>query len=148
LASQIPDPKKPYTTYLKHRNINSIFLRPTDPCEIYKTIKNIKVKKSTGCDDISCMFLKKVKDEISLPVNKSLESEIVPKFIKVAKVMPIYKLKVKNQFCNYRPKSLLPVLSKVLEKVVKKDFIHSWKHTMYFTRVSMALETVTQQPKQ
>ena len=26
LASQIPDPKKPYTTYLKHRNRNSISL--------------------------------------------------------------------------------------------------------------------------
>jgi len=34
LAYQIPDPKKPYTTYLKHRNTNSIFLRPTDSFEI------------------------------------------------------------------------------------------------------------------
>jgi len=70
-------------------------------------------EKSSECDDISCIFLKKVKDEISLPVsilvNKSLESGIVPKSIKIAKV-PIYKYKLKNQFCNYRPISLLPVL--------------------------------------
>ena len=59
------------------------------------------------------MFLKKVKDEISLPVsmliNKSLESGIVPKSIKVANVVPISKSKVKNQFCNYRLISLFLV---------------------------------------
>ena len=63
-----------------------------------------------------------VKDKISLPFNmlfnKSPESGIVLKSIKVAKVVPIYKSKVKNQFCNYRPISLLPVWSNVLEKVV------------------------------
>jgi len=80
----------------------------------------MKVKTSSGCDDISCILLKKWKDEISLPVsmvvNKSLEIGIVPKSIKVVKVVPIYKSKVKNHFCNYRPISLLLVWSKVLEK--------------------------------
>ena len=65
LASQIPNPKKPYTTYLKHRNKNSIFFRPTDPFEIYKIVTKMKAKKSSWCDDISCMFLKKLKDEYS-----------------------------------------------------------------------------------
>jgi len=59
----------------------------------------MKVKQSSGCDDILCMFLKKVKDKITLPfsmfVNKSLESGIVPKSMKVAKVVPNYNQKLK-----------------------------------------------------
>ena len=42
---------------------------------------------------VNACFLKKVKDEISLPVsmlvNKSLESGIVPKSIRVVKLVPI-----------------------------------------------------------
>ena len=53
------------------------------------------------------MFLKKVKDQISQPVSmisfKSLENGIVPNCIKVAKVVPIYKSKVKRQFSYYWP---------------------------------------------
>ena len=81
-----------------------------------KTIANIKVKKGSDFDDMSCMFLIKIKDQISLPVsmlgNMSHESEMV------AKVMPIYKLKAINNVCNYWPISLLLLLSKVLEQVV------------------------------
>ena len=43
--------------------------------------------------ELSCIFLKKVKDEISAPVsmviNNSLENGIVPKSIKVTKVVPM-----------------------------------------------------------
>ena len=38
--------------------------------------------------------------------------------MKAAKVIPIYKSKVKTDVNNYRPISLLPSLSKILEKVV------------------------------
>ena len=40
--------------------------------------------------------------------------------MKLAKVVPLYKAKNKELFTNYRPISLLPVFSKVLEKVVHK----------------------------
>ena len=45
-----------------------------------------------------------LKESVSLPlsiiVNKSLESGIVPKDMKLAKVIPIYKYKVKTDFGN------------------------------------------------
>ena len=96
--------------------------------------------------------LKKVKDETSLPVsmlvNKSLKSRIVPKSIKVVKVVLIYKSKAQNQFCNFRP--LIIVITSFIKSTGESCpyvTLFILGHTIYCTRVSMALETVTQQPK-
>ena len=49
----------------------------------------------------------------------SLESGVFPQKMKVAKVIPIFK-KDDDQDCNnYRPISLLPNISKLIEKLIK-----------------------------
>ena len=53
-------------------------------------------------------------------MNKSLENGYVPTTFKIAKVTPIFKAKDSQEFTNYRPISLLPTISKILEKVVHK----------------------------
>jgi hypothetical protein len=44
--------------------------------------------------------------------------------MKLAKVIPIYKAKAKDEFSNYRPLSLLPTLSKILEKVIQSSVVY------------------------
>ena len=47
--------------------------------------------------------------------------------MKTAKVIPIYKSKARDDFSNYRPISILPTVSKILEKIVHKrlyDFMY------------------------
>ena len=125
-ASIIPQPNKPFDTYLPKERASkkSIYLAPTDPFEILTLIKSLKPKKSTGHDNISALFIKNNKDTLSKPIsiilNKSIESGTVPNACKIAKVVPIYKSKDKEQFTNYRPISLLPSVSKLLEKIVHK----------------------------
>ena len=46
---------------------------------------------------------------------------LVSNMAKLAKIIPIYKAKDKKNISNYRPISLLPVISKILEKVVHKN---------------------------
>lgn len=65
-------------------------------------------------------------------VNKSLEEGAVPDSLKLAKVIPIYKAKDKSDFSNYRPISLLPTISKILEKIVHKRTYHFLKTSDIF----------------
>ena len=45
-------------------------------------------------------------------------SGIFPDKLKIAKVTPIYKKKTKEQVTNYRPISVLLVVSKIIESVI------------------------------
>jgi len=119
----------------------------------YTKLSQIRKLRKVQCLTITHAFvLKKVKDETSLPVsmlvNKSLKSRIVPKSIKVVKVVLIYKSKAQNQFCNFRP--LIIVITSFIKSTGESCpyvTLFILGHTIYCTRVSMALETVTQQPK-
>ena len=74
-------------------------------------INHIKPKASSGFDNISTKLMKDTIDLIIEPIthipNQSLSSGIVPKQMKIAKVVPIYKSSDQNTFINYKPVSLL-----------------------------------------
>ena len=122
-ADKIPPAQHSYKWYMKSkRNLRSMYMIPTESDEISKIIKSLKTKKSTGHDNISITMLKSLHSELSKPlasiINMSLVKGIIPNTMKLAKVIPIYKAKNKELFTNYRPISLLPVISKILEKIV------------------------------
>ena len=53
----------------------------------------------------------------------SIETGLVPSDWKIAKVIPVFKSGNKSDLDNYRPISVLPILSKLLEKFVHKQLI-------------------------
>ena len=53
-------------------------------------------------------------------INKSLQIGVFPDSLKIAKVIPVYRVKAKENLSNYRPISLLPAVSKIHEKIVHK----------------------------
>ena len=127
-ADEIPQSNHTASFYLgTNRNKRSMFFSPTDPEEIVKTIVSFKPKKSCGADGISMELLKNIRRSLGEPLsvlfNMSLEQGIFPDAMKIAKVVPIYKAKDKDQFSNYRPISLLSSISKVLEKIVHKRVV-------------------------
>ena len=90
--------------------------------ELLKVIDTLLPKASCGFDLLTNRMLKKEKYKfakllINL-INETLLSNTFPESLKKAKVIPIFKKGDKTNLNNYRPISLLPVLSKVLEKVI------------------------------
>ena len=79
----------------------------------------LKQRKSSGYDSISNRILKHYATIISKPLshicNSSLTKGIFPDRCKYALVLPVYKKGERTDGSNYRPISLIPTLSKVLE---------------------------------
>ena len=97
-------------------------MQPTDINEIKNVVTNLKTKFTVGFDYLSTKLIQQTIEEIIIPlrhiVNQSFVTGIVPEHLKVAKIIPIYKSGNKNVFNNYRPISILPALSKIMEKIM------------------------------
>jgi hypothetical protein len=87
-------------------------------------INELKNGKSTGSDNIPISVLKEINNEISVPLeilfNKIMTSGVYPERWKIANVTPIHKSGKKTNVSNYRPISLLPIFSKLMEKFMYK----------------------------
>lgn len=98
------------------------------PSEIEKLLKSLKRKKSTGIDNIPANLLKDTASVISASlahvINLSLRSGVIPRDWKIARTLPLYKSGTKSSFDNYRPIAILPVLSKIAERVVHTQFMN------------------------
>ena len=71
---------------------------------------------SKDCNDIDMTIIKTIIDEIVTPLHIFVTSLFCLE-LKLAKVIPLYKTGNQNVFTNYRPVSLLPQFSKILEKL-------------------------------
>ena len=86
-------------------------------------------KSSCGVDEINSKVVKYVAQYISMPLshifNLTFETGKIPDDLKVALVFitPVYKSSEKNVYSNYRPISVLPCFSKILEKLMYKGLI-------------------------
>ena len=89
--------------------------------EVKRVINNLHSKSSYGYDGISTILLKKleplINEPLTLIINQSLNSGIFPEKLKISKITPIYKKNELHCIENYKPISLLPAISKVVEKI-------------------------------
>jgi len=73
----------------------------------------------------------------------SFTSEIVPDFLKLAKVISVFKKGDRTQAGNYRPISLLTVFDKILEKgILAKDYVIFSSYITHFMISSVGLENI------
>ncbi len=120
-------------TYTGQKLVESYLTAPTD-CkfifelatdqDILDQIGTVTKKNSSGYDNLSSkaliQFAPIIHPALRIITNQSLITGIFPSTLKVAIVIPIYKGNNSdpNDFGNYRPISLLPTISKIIEKVV------------------------------
>ena len=120
LANKIKMQPNSYEKYLGDTFQESMFLSPVTKEEIYSIISTFD-DTSGGWDDIAPRSIKFIKEIIQKPLmhicNLSFCTGIVSEWIKIARVVPIYKHGDPSQFNNYRPVSVLDVFSKVYERL-------------------------------
>ena len=95
--------------------------------EVERQLRSLKRNKSVGFDSLPSGLIKDARSVIALPltylINLSLETGIFPAEWKIAKIIPIHKSGSYSCFDNYRPISILPVFSKVIEKLIDRQLL-------------------------
>ncbi len=108
-----------FSSFLKNRVESSMFFSEITSHEIDDIIGNLNPNKSS---DMSPRVLKLFRNLISpnfaTLFNNCVYNGIFPDVLKIARVIPLHKSGDKNDISNYRPISLLPVFSKIFEKLI------------------------------
>jgi hypothetical protein len=103
-------------------NTKTMFVTPITEKEILVVTGKLKSKYSTGFDGIPALLIKHCVQHIIKPLmfifNLSLSTGTFPNLMKITKVRPIFKKGRKQDVSNYRPISILPVFSKILETIM------------------------------
>ena len=90
-------------------------------------MKCLNTSKATGCDHIPAKLLKPVASTLSHHIstifNQCVDTCTFPMDAKLAEVVPLYKKADNLTMQNYRPISILPSLSKVLEKIIHQQLL-------------------------
>ena len=124
LANTLDSTGKPsFKSYLGPKSMSRFKFSTIDTAAVLKLIDNLASKKSCGPDGISSIVIKNVRDIIApilcIAINQSLTCGVFPASLKIAQVIPLFKNKGDpSDFGNYRPISLLNVISKIYERVV------------------------------
>jgi exonuclease III len=106
-----------------NQQINSFYLYPVSCEDCLNIISDLK-NTSYGVNSISVKLLKSVKEVLIAPimniVNDSFNSGIFPDNCKNSCITPVFKGGDPLDVSNYRPISVLPLLSKIIEKCMYK----------------------------
>ena len=118
--------KHPSVLKIKDRDISTRFkITHTSLKTINDIILDIDTKKSTSKDSIPAKILKLNADLLS-PIlcndfNKGVTINSFPNHLKLAEIKPTFKKNDRTDKENYRPISLLPLVSKVYEKALNEQ---------------------------
>ena len=89
--------------------------------EVKETLRSLKPNKSPGYDNISSNVVNETSDIFFTPLKyifNRLQQGIFPENLKITKVSPNYKKDQDFLLTNYRPISVLPCFSKLLERIM------------------------------
>lgn len=137
LSSSIkPGPKEAADYFDTITDIPSFTLHGVSVDDVTKAITDLKTKSSSGFDNISTKVLQHIKSDIAPYLtkiaNQVISTGIFPDKLKVAKVTALHKKGDKSKFSNYRPISLLPSISKVIERIIHDQMYEFFENNNLF----------------
>lgn len=101
---------------------NSFIFKFVSEREVKKILKGLSGRKAAGYDEIPAKFVKglgcKLVKPLTCLINRCIMTNTFPNQMKRANITPIFKKKDKLNKDNYRSVNLLPVISKIFEKIL------------------------------
>ena len=120
LKPDIPSTNYSFRDFLPPPMASSVFVEPLTPVSVYNIIKNLKPKPSEDIDGISMLLISSIAEGICSPLcsiyNLSIETGKFPDKLTISKTIIIHKSGSLSLLDNFRGVSLIPTLSKPLEK--------------------------------
>ena len=127
LAQDIPVVDVNPESYLKPTDHSFSLQIPTVNI-VSNVLSKIDEKKATGLDMIPSKLLKMaaniVAPSLTSIFSKSILTGIYPNDWKTAKVTPLFIKGIKSDPNNYRPISVIPIISKVFERIIYNQLFH------------------------
>ena len=121
LAEKIEPMNDPPSTFMQKQNPETMILEPVIMHEVKTIISRLK-DGSSGWDQISSRVVKSTYESFLMPLthimNISILHGVFPSEMKIARVIPIFKAGDSMLMSNYRPVSVLPIFSKILERLM------------------------------
>ena len=121
--SSHPSVKKITERYFNR--LDTFHFKTVDSEHVSLLLKQIDPKKATGFDNIPGKLIRLAYRELSLPItillNESIVKQSFPSIMKRAEVNPVYKKSDNLDRVNYRPVSVLTVLSKIFESILNEQ---------------------------
>ena len=126
--------------YNNHPASNTSFCDPITDIhvssdDVRRILLSLDVNKATGPDRIPARLLQHcapyISSSLSNLVNKSLNTGKVPSEWKISNITPIPKGGQKNEASNYRPISLLSIVSKVLERCIYNQLVNHLSNQLH-----------------
>ena len=122
LASKLDESSWDFQNYTKSSESEFTAFTPIAVNKIFYLLRGLSCNKACGVDKISSKILKLASPVISATLtyifNQSITLCSFPDEWKVARVLPLYKSGHRNIPGNYMPISILPVISKIMERLL------------------------------
>ena len=153
---KLPRPKRKFgikTTREYYKEIRNKYedfvLHNVDITSVEKILKNLNVGTVFGINQISTRFLKDGAPVIAIYVaniiDMSIKLDTILSQCKIARIKPLFKKSIKTGAKNYRPISLLPLISKAMENPFTIKQKISFKEMNCFTVTIQVLEQISPQ---
>ena len=126
---------------------NNFSFRPVSVTLVYNLLVKLSTSKATGMDNIAAKVL-----QIAAPVvapslteifNMSIDTQQFPSEWKTAKVIPLFKRGQRSLLDNYRPISILPVVSKHMERILYDQIYQYFDQQESFFKTSIWFQALS-----
>ena len=122
LAHEMAHSSVSFESFVKPSHSELPEFRTVTNANVQKILEGLSLAKATGIDNISGKILKvaalAISPSLTYIINHAIISCCFPDDWKVARVLPFHKKGPRNLPDNYRPISILPAISKIIERIL------------------------------